>query len=45
MHYVAHSEPPVQALTLGQTARGYEPDSNAAEKIANLYPWLKKQFA
>jgi chromosome partitioning protein len=33
------------ALTLGQTAQEYEPNSKAAEEIAHLYRWLKKQFA
>jgi chromosome partitioning protein len=33
------------ALTLGQTAQEYEPDSKAAEEITQLYRWLKKLFA
>jgi chromosome partitioning protein len=33
------------ALTVGQTAQEYEPDSKAADEVAHLYRWLKKELA
>lgn len=33
------------ALTAGQTAQEYEPDGKAADEVARLFDWLKRQLA